>query len=100
MPYLAIESSDGLHIKGGAGTEFSASQETVASFERMWNSTLEWAHSNPSLFVVSLVFLLIVLSIIVKGWTDSTKLKHEYEDARKNARTQIPLPFNDKDDRA
>lgn len=95
---MPTDSSNGLHLKGPAGTEFSASQDTVDSFERMWNSTLEWAQGNPSLFLAFLTFLLIALFICIRGWNDKTKLKHEYEDARENARTQIQLPFNDKDD--
>jgi hypothetical protein len=95
---MATDSSNGLHIKGGLGTEFSASQDTVASFERMWNSTLEWAHSNPFLFVFSLIFLLIALFIIGKAWNDRAKMKLEYDDARKNAKTQMRLPLNGQGD--
>lgn len=103
MPDRAIESSNGLHFKGSGGEEVSADPETVkhilASIERMWDSALEWAHSNPSLFVVFLIFLLIALFIIVQGTNDRAKMKIEYEKARKDAKIQISLPLNDQDDR-
>jgi hypothetical protein len=92
------ESLNGIQFKGSDGTEISASLEAVnlvlASLERMWNSALEWAHSNPPLFVAFLIFLLIALFIFVKGRSDIAKMKLEYENARKNAKTQNQLPLD------
>jgi hypothetical protein len=98
LPHLAIDSSNGLHIKVPEWAEVSISKETVASIERMWDSTLQWSSSNPWLFVVVLCFLLKTLSIIVSGRNERAKMMLDYENARRNARTQIPLPFNDQDD--
>ncbi|MGH6818525.1 MAG: hypothetical protein ACREC1_07115 [Methylovirgula sp.] len=99
---MTDQPNSGIEISTPLGGKISISGSAVdhilASFERVWRESLEWAQHNPILF---LAFLIIVAAVIVawrRSVVDIEQMKLEYDNARSQARTQLPLPLPNNDD--
>lgn len=80
--------------KNKAGMELGASEKAVdgvfSSIERIVGLFLTWSDRHPSLFVLLLVFLAFCVDQARRLFTDTSRMKSEYQSARAKSKKNPP----------